>query len=105
MVASLGAGARPNGMPLHSNFVPSHMNRMYLRSEPHVPAVGLADEEVHVEVAQVDLRDKVVAADELLNWVQPLHLEVLVPNATVGLAEIHTALHLVGALLWNWEEG
>ena len=36
---------------------------------------------------------------------QPLHLEVLVLNVTVGLAEIHTASHLVGALLRYGEEG
>ena len=31
-VASQGAKAKLNGMPMHLNFLPSHMNRMYLRS-------------------------------------------------------------------------
>ena len=62
-----------------------------LPHEPHVPAVGMADQEVHVEVAQIHLGDQVVEANELLNSMQPLHFEMFVPNAAVGLAEIYTA--------------
>ena len=40
-----------------------------LPHEPHVPAVGLADEEVHAEVAEIHLGDVVVAAKELLDRV------------------------------------
>ena len=32
LVDSRGAGARPKGMPMHSYFTPSHMNRMDLLS-------------------------------------------------------------------------
>ena len=64
----------------------------------------MADEEVHVKVAEIHLGDQVVAANELLNSMQPLHFEMLVPNATVGLPEVHKALHLVGAFLWDGEE-
>ena len=49
-----------------------------LPHELHVPAVGLADEEVHVEVVEIHLTDVVVAAKELLDRVQALHPEVLV---------------------------
>ena len=76
-----------------------------LPHEPHVPPVVLADEEVHVEVGQVHLCDVVVAADELLDRVQALYLEVLVLDVLVGSAEINASPHLVGALLRNGEEG
>ena len=61
---------------MHSYFLPSRPH------EPHVPVVSLADEEVHVEVAEVE----VVAADEGLHSVKAVHLEVLAPDATVGLS-------------------
>ena len=76
-----------------------------LPHEPHIPAVGLADEEVHLEVRQVHLGDVVVAANELLDRVQALHLEVLVLDVPVGSAEIDASPHPVGALLQNLEEG
>ena len=55
-VASLGAGARPQGRCTKFPALPH---------EPHVLVVGLADEEVHVEVAEIHLGDTVVAAYEL----------------------------------------
>ena len=64
----------------------------------------MANEEVHVEVSQIHLDDQVIAANELLNSMQPLHFEMLVPNVAVGLVEIHTASHLVGAFVRHGEE-
>ena len=79
------------------------MHWWVLLALPHEPH-GMADQEVHVEVAQIHLGDQVVAANELLNSMQPLHFEMFVPNAAVGLLEIHTASHLVDAFLWHEEE-
>ena len=76
-----------------------------LPHEPHVPAVDLADKEVRVEVAEIHVGNIVVAVKELLDCVQALHLEVLVPDALVGSAEMDASPHLAGALLWNREEG
>ena len=75
-----------------------------LLHEPHVPAVGMADEEVHVKVAEIHLGDQVVASNELLNSMQPLHFEMLIPNVAGGLAKIHTASHLAGAFLQHRKE-
>ena len=75
-----------------------------LPHEPHVRAVGMANEEVHVEVAQIHLGDQVVAVNEQSNSMQPLHFEMLVLNAAVGLSEVHRALHRVGAFLRYGEE-
>ena len=75
-----------------------------LPHELRVSAVGMADEEVHVEVAQIHLGDQAVAGNELPNSMQPFRLEMLVPNATGGLPEVHTASHLVetvGGLRWQ----
>ena len=74
-----------------------------LPHEPHVLAVGLVDEEVHVQVGEIHFRYSIVAAEEFLNSVKPLHLEVLAPYVTIRLAEVHTALHLAGTLLWYGE--
>ena len=60
---------------------------------------------MHVEVAEIHLGDIVVAAKELLDRVQALHLEVLVLDVLVGSTEIDASLHLVCALLQNREEG
>ena len=91
-MASFGAGARLKGIPMQWLL-------LALPHEPHVPAVGMADQEVHVEVARIHLGDQVAAANELLNSMQPLHFEMLVPNAAVGLAKIFIASHLAGAFL------
>ena len=64
----------------------------------------MADEEVHVEAAQIHLGDQVVAANELLNSMQRLHFKMFVPNATAGLREVHTASHLASAFLRYGEE-
>ena len=64
----------------------------------------MADQEVHVEVARIHLGDQVVAANALLNSMQPLHFEMFVSNAAVGLAKIHAASHLVGPFLRHGEE-
>ena len=64
----------------------------------------MADEEVHVKVAEIHLGDQVVASNELLNSMQPLHFEILITNATFGLVEIHTTSHLAGAFLRHGEE-
>ena len=98
MVDSRGAGAKPNGMPMHSHFTP-------LPHEPHDLAVLTAQEEVMVEVADVDLGHVIVAAEHLSYCVQALHLEVLVTDALVGLPQVDTSPHLVGALLGHREEG
>ena len=71
---------------------------------PHVRVVGLADEEVHVEVGKIHFGRKIIAAKELLNAVKPLHLEVLDQDLLVGLVEIHTSPHLAKALLRDGEE-
>ena len=39
-----------------------------LPHELHVPAVGLTDQEVHIEVGEVDLRNEIVPLDELPGW-------------------------------------
>ena len=59
---------------------------------------------MHVEVALIHLGDQVVVANELLDSMQPFHFEMLVPNATVGLLEVHRASHLVGAFLLYGKE-
>ena len=64
-----------------------------------VATVEFTDEEVHVEVGQIHLGDIVAAAKELLNGVQPLHLEVLAPNVLVGVAQIYASLCLAGTFL------
>ena len=58
-----------------------------------------------VEVADVDLGHVVVAAEHLSYRVQAPHLEVLVLDALVGLPQVNTSSHLVGALLGHQEEG
>ena len=58
--------------------------------EPHVPAVGLADEEVHVEVREIRLGNEIVLVEKLLSGVKLLHPQVLVPDV-VGLTEIYTS--------------
>ena len=79
------------------------MHWWVLLALPHEPH-GMADQEVHVEVAQIHLGDQVVAANELLNSMQPFHVEMLILNAAVRLAEIYTASHLVGPFLWHREK-
>ena len=71
----------------------------------HVLAVGLGDEEVHVEVGEVDLRNEVVPSDELLDGVQAPHLEVLVPDVLVRPALIDASAHFVGTFLRDGGEG
>ena len=60
---------------------------------------------MHVEVRQVHLRDVVVAADELSDRVQALHLEVLVPDVLVWPTQIDASTHYVGTFLRDGEEG
>ena len=76
-----------------------------LPHEPHVPAVGLANEEVHVKVGEIDLCNEIVPLDELLDGVQALHLEVLVPDVLVWPARIYASTHFVGTFLRDGEEG
>ena len=64
-VVSLGAGARPKGMPMHRYFLYSHMNCMYTYRR--------ANGEVYVEVGKVHFCDYIIAAKKLLNGVWPLH--------------------------------
>ena len=56
-----------------------------LPNEPHVPTVGLADEEVHVEVGEVHFRYSVVAAEKLPNSMKPLYLRVLILDVLLVL--------------------
>ena len=84
-----------------------HANALILLALPHelhVPVVGFADEEVHVEVAEINLCHQVVAMDEGLHSVKALHLEVLIPDATVGLPEVYVTSHFVSAFLGHWKE-
>ena len=60
---------------------------------------------MHLEVREVNLHDEVVAAHELLNGVQPLHLEVLISDVRNWHAKIDTSMHFVGTFLWDREEG
>jgi hypothetical protein len=76
-----------------------------LPHEPHVPAVGLADCEVHVKAGEVDLRNEIVPSDELLDGVQALYLEVLVLDVLVRPAQIDASTHFVGTFLRDREEG
>ena len=76
-----------------------------LPHEPHVPTVGLTDQEGHVEVGEVDLRNEIVPSDELLDGVQALHLEVLVPDVLVRSVQIDASTHFVGTFLRDREEG
>ena len=76
-----------------------------LQHEPHVPTVSLPDEEVHVEVGEVDLRNEVVPSDELLDGAQAPHLEVLVPDVLVRPVQIDASTHFVSTFLWDREEG
>ena len=39
--------------------------------EPHVPAVGLADEEVHVEVREIRLGNEIILVEKLLSGEAP----------------------------------
>ena len=59
---------------------------------------------MHVEVGEIHIGDTIVAAEKLLASVMALHLEVLVPNFLVGIAEISASGHLTSALLWEKEE-
>ena len=84
----------------HQSQAEGHADALILLAlphEPHVPAVGLANEEVHVEVAEIDLCHQVVAADKGLRSVKAFHLEVLIPDATAGLPEVYATSHLAGA--------
>ena len=59
-----------------------------LPHELHFPVIGLADETVHVEAREIHLGHEIVAAEESLNRMKPLHLEVFILDSLVGLAEI-----------------
>ena len=60
---------------------------------------------MHVEVREVDLLNEIVLLDELLDGVQVLHLEVLVPDALVWLAQIDASAHFVGTFLRDGDQG
>ena len=60
---------------------------------------------MHVEVGEVDLRNEIVPSDELLDGVQALHHEVLVPDVLVRPAQIDASTHFVGTFLQDGEEG
>ena len=53
--------------------------------------VGLDGEEVHVKVREIHFRYQIGVTRELPNSAKPLHLEVLVPYVTAGLAEVYKA--------------
>ena len=55
--------------------------------------------EAHVEVKEV------VPSGELLDGVQALHLEVLVPDELIRLAQIDASARFVCTFLWDGEEG
>ena len=96
------------GKPQSQSQAEAHADALIFLALPHelhVPAVSLTDQEVHVEVREVNLHDEVVPSDELLDGVQALHLEVLVPDVLVQPAQIDASTHFVGAFLWNREEG
>ena len=57
-----------------------------------------------MKVAEIHFCNAIIEADELLNSMQPLHLEMLILNATIRLAQIHAASHLAGALLSTREK-
>ena len=57
-----------------------------------------------VKVADVDLGHVVVATEHLSHRVQALRLQMLVLDALVGLPQVDTSSHLVGAILGNREE-
>ena len=58
-----------------------------------------------IEVADVDLRHVVVAAEHLSDCVEPSHLEVLVLDALVRPPQVDTTSHLACAFLGHREEG
>ena len=66
------------GKPRSRSWTEWHTNALIflaLPHERHVLAVGLADQEVHVEVRGVNLHHEIVAAAELSNSMKPRAVE------------------------------
>ena len=59
---------------------------------------------MHAKAGEVDLCNEIVPSDELLDGVQALHLEVLVLDVLVRLAQIDASTYFVGTFLRDSEE-
>ena len=58
-----------------------------------------------MKITDVDLRQMIVATEELSHCEKAFHLEVLVLDARVRSSQVDITPHLVGALLWYRKEG
>ena len=62
------------------------------------------DKGVRVKVRDVDRRDPVVATKEGLQRMQPLHLELLVPQRLVDRARVQAPAPFARFLLGHWKK-